>query len=205
MTRDEQFVRKFFQWRWGLVLTKIPESNTEKRPDFECQIDSVVVFVCELKTLEDVEPSKEAGWEIEHDPEFDITSASRDCNAVNRVATIVCNAQKQLITRTEPRVLTILNDDHSVDITDFFEAIRGWRRYASEDGSVSYINEAAKPIARGRFEKLHGDIDLYVWINRHDGNKAWLRYISERGRDLGIKVFGETSDAPAEDQNEGPI
>jgi len=180
---SELFVQKLFQRNYGVHLSKIKESG-DKSPDYEFIFNGKRVFVCELKTIERVR-TEAAGWEIINDSEG-MREATRDDNAVERVARKIHEAHKQLKSYSQPKVLIFLNKDSLVDFKDLEEAFNGYQIYSN--GRVKLVNTASARIANGIIRNEKYDIDLYVWVDK-PGNEVFFRYLTQIGCDLAHKFF----------------
>jgi hypothetical protein len=146
-------------------------------------------LVAELKDIDNSVPGESKGWTItkREVQGVIIQSAERKCNAVDRVGTKIHQAFKQLQQYDNPRVIIFLNDDRSfVDIEDLKEALDGYHFYGNE--AFSYKNVSARRVAEGKIAEEKRQIDLYVWIERHDESVDFIENTS-KGSDLRKTYF----------------
>jgi hypothetical protein len=181
---SERFVMDLFLRRFGLGLTKVPETKCPM-PDFEFVRDNQRLFVAELKDIEHQPMSEKAGWTLPG-PDDECPVAHRTDNAVRRVANKIHDAFKQLGNFTCPRVLIFLNHDSMVDEKDLMEAFTGQLPYSN--GVITVINTVSKGIANGRIREEKTQIDLYIWIQK-ENDKVFFRYPTQAGCDLVRDLF----------------
>ena len=181
---DEQFVVKLLKDRYGVALQKVPES-TSKTPDFEFCVNGERLFIAELKTLDDCEPSAERGWIVSQE-HIGVKKAHRKDNSVARVASRIHEAYKQLCNYPVPKVLILLNKD-MLDVGDLEEAFTGQMVYG--DLTQSYVNTASRKIAEGQIKDEKDKIDLYIWIDRKQTIEVIFRFTTDIGHDLSCRLF----------------
>ena len=125
-------------------------------------------------------------------------------NAPARVAAVIHKAVKQLDACSLPKVLVMLNDERQMDALDFEEAFNGFLDYGDERTGYMRNVVSAETAAVQRIREDRWSIDLYVWINRYDGSRAWrpsgpapheepgpfFRFTTDAGYGLARKCFG---------------
>jgi hypothetical protein len=159
---DERYVRQLLAELYDVQLRKVPESRG-KTFDFELLSEGSRAAAVEVKRLGVVPRTLENGWVR---PESGFMTRSGGDNAAARVGAAIHDAYKQLATATEPKVLAIVNDEHSIDALDLKQALDGYLIYGNED--ARFKNLSGMKIAQGRIRDEKRRIDLYVWINRYE-------------------------------------
>lgn len=192
MDASEVFVQQLLRAQYGITLAKIPETD-QRTPDFEFMVNTELKFVAELKTLTYEKPSVERGWEITQLPSG-ITKATRDDNAPARIGRAIYKAWKQLKEYSVPKIVIRLNEDSFVDILDLHEAYTGKLLYEGE--GFSYINTASKRVATGDLCKVHNDLDLFIFIDRRQSDRVFLRFLTKCGYDLACCFFDAPNNPP---------
>ena len=185
---DERYVRDLVARRFGLSMRKI-ENGREKAPDFELVVGERHVAVLEVKTLMPSFPSLETGWA----PALGVRGGmmTKADNGPRRVGSLVHKAAKQLRAYGRPRALVFLNDDTLVDLHDLREAVSGYLDYGTEATGV-VRNTASMKVAKGRLEKDWLEIDVYIWMDRHEGRRHGVRFGASDGK---VEVF-ESPEGP---------
>jgi len=184
--QDIEYIKKLFFDKFGIVLNKIPESNQKRTPDFEFAEKGLIQFVCELKTLECVEPSEETGYKKgDEEGEF-----WRDGDAAaKKIAHIILDdAHEQLTNYDCPRVLIFLNKNFDIDWQDYVKAIHGYLPFVDQRGRKTKLHWWHR-ISDGKIKKIKKDIDLYIWIDKVGDGQVRFDLLTDRGRRLAEKYF----------------
>jgi hypothetical protein len=195
---EERYVRELFAELYGVLLRKVPESNT-KTFDHELLSGEQRAAAVEVKKLVRAPRTPENGW---LPTEYGGMVRSHD-NSAARVGRVIHEAYKQLKAAAEPKVLVFVNDEH-MDALDLKEALNGYLIYGDDDVG-RYKNPSAMKVARGTIREEKYLIDLYVWINRYEGRiphrldgqplevhaqrGPFLVFVSDAGYELARKFF----------------
>ena len=173
-TNAEAYVRELIFKKFGTVLRKLPGSKEHgvKTPDFELLDGETCVAVLEVKQIEYVSRTEKNGWE---DVDTDIPGQStslimktRRDNGPERVGSDIHDAWKQLKGYNIPKILAFVNNEHGLDVVDLKEAWNGFLEYGTEETGY-VVNVVSAKIANGRIKGEKGQIDLYIWFDRHYG------------------------------------
>jgi len=180
----ETFIEIYFKEQFGLTLRKIPEHPSGKSPDFECIEDGLCIFVAELKTITDHLPSEATRWTMTQHSDVEM-SAVRDDNSPNRVANLIEKAHMQLRTRTEPKLVILLNDA-GLDILDLKEAIDGYLDYRNQ--STKILRNTKSAYIAKRLQPTLAELDAIIWMEKRSSRYHYL-FNSERGMQIGFSYF----------------
>ena len=83
-----------------------------------------------------------------------------------------------------------------VDYLDFRAVFEGTVEYAKSDGEIVGVDTSAMKVARGKEAESRYEIDLYLWIDRNDGNKIAPLATSEVGLKIGKAYFEHLLNKP---------
>ncbi len=178
---DEELVIRMLAAK-GLKAVRF--SKTERRqgktPDFKVFNDEVLVFYCEVKSIEDdrwlekkletASPGQLVGGD-RSDPVFnrlsdDIHTAAAQFSAVN--------PQVQV-----PNVLVFVNHDSICDEQDLAGVVTG--KFLAEDGSAHRVYEK---FSEGRIKDEKFEIGAYVWIEEERLRSVLFNQNDARHKDL---------------------
>jgi hypothetical protein len=185
--KSRRFVREYLSHACDVTLTDLPQTYGTKCADFEMTDTGERVLVAELKTLRDVPPSVEAGWNVTVD-EDGIQEAWREHNGPARIARVVHDAHGQLSAYPHPWAMIILNEDPGMSVGDLYEAFTGARYLGRLDGHRVF-NVASRKIALGNTLNERYGIDLYIWINREGKPPIAAWWSTPRGEEIGRRYF----------------
>jgi hypothetical protein len=176
----EKLSEKLFLNKFGLSLNKIEKGN-KKTPDFILLKDNEEIAVCEVKDLEEVVPSKKAGWNVNK-----FNCWTRKDNAPQKIRTKIHKAYNQLKAYNLPRVIIFVNFCTMMDVDDLKQAINGYLPYESRENpkEITYIFDKSKDSLERIKEEIKG-INLYVWIQKNHNNELYFRCLDDKiGRNL---------------------
>jgi len=201
LSPSEKHIIQLFRSRYQIELEKIDEHGGQegKTADFEFREKNQSIFVCELKDLRKIKPSKETGWKVrEHSNVF--KSFSRISNTIGRISDAIYTSHKQLENYDVPKVLILLNYSHNLGVNDLEETFRGYR-ILEVDSDGAHIDGYAKRASEGKIKNVKMNIDLYVWVDvvtdksvtniSEDpiADKIYCRYTTEKGRNIIRQYF----------------
>jgi len=190
--QDIVYIQSLFLDRFDLELEKIPESKKpgEKTPDLKCVTENTIRFVCELKTLKDVEPSEETGYtKGEEEGEFWKNGNA----AANKIARLIQHAHKQLSVHKYPKGPIFLNEALDVSEQDYHITMRGYLPFADK-ASGKIINEHWwHKISDGKIKNIKKQIDFYIWINKKKNDRDVILFYknTKPGKQIVEKYFSQ--------------
>lgn len=188
--RAEGVIQQLFANRWGVALSKIPESS-EKSPDFAVTIADDQVATVEVKALEDTckalsheeaQSLVEEASSLDDDEALLIPGASSRSNEVSRIATKIHTAAKQLARYEGPKGLVVVNEDLGPDHDDLRDALNGGLLYTADSASprelrrYEFISTLEQKDAHARLAADRAKIDFYVWIDNVTGTPVLKRF-----------------------------
>lgn len=191
--RYENLIHEAMRKRYGLDFNIIPTAKI-KTPDFELIFGGSTVLVAELKTLEDVVPSPESGWQDLSTTE-DIEESIRIDNSVAKVGKCIKDAVKQLRIYAGVKMLILYNEGMA-DVADLDNVLFGYFE-ADVDGSRHLRFSSDDRPYRNRQADID-EIDIFVWIQKtqphidiktltiveEDGLEFYIRVNSQEGLDF---------------------
>lgn len=192
MTDDERFVADLFKRRYGLVVQKIPESASSS-PDFEIYSQGDRIVVAELKTVEDSCQFEDSDRLVQGRSWLVITrkdgsqGAIPDDSSVSRIRTRIHAAWKQLRAWDGPRAVIFLNSDPTADAGHMQTAVIGLGYFADDKGSL--IVAPPPSAAADRIAEEKDMIDVYIWIDRPQGDRVSVLTTTETGEHLAESYF----------------
>ena len=188
--KDIDYIKNLFKNKYGLILQKIPElSGISRTADLKCLIENKTFFVCELKTLENIIPSKATGYQGGIGNDFFYKDEK---TGPHKTANLIKDAYGQLRHYDHPKMLILLNKNFDLERQDFLKAVDGYLPFKVPSNNIitrAYwwcdISEGKKI---GQIKKL---IDLYVWIDKRglDQEKVFFyEKMTPQGESMYVKI-----------------
>ena len=183
--KEIKYIQNLFRKKFDLNLDKIPESNkpNEKSADLKLVIDNTIRFVCELKTLEYVDPSEEKGY-IKGDMEGEFWKNGNA--AACKIARLIEHDHKQLSSYTCPKGFIFLNEAFDISEQDYYITMRGYLPFADKASGKIVKEHWWHQISDGKIKDIKKQIDFYIWINRKQNNQDQIFF--DETTKLGKKV-----------------
>jgi len=184
MDDNEIYVIELLKRKFNITLCKIPETEDSRSPDFKGYRGKELILHAELKTI--VPSSAPTGWFVVTHKDGS-KSAIPDVNALSRLAYKIHKSYGQLILFPQPRVLILLNDDPNVDLGHLEGVYTGYELHT--DGKNEIISPCYDYGFSKRIDNEKSVVDLYLWIDRHNGNAIYLKTTNQVGEDLADNAF----------------
>lgn len=182
LTKGENLAIELFS-KFDLAAERIVRADA-KHADFLIKKNRKVIAVCEVKDIEDVEPSEATGY-LKN--EFDLWA--REDNLPARIGNKVYEGWQQLKGYNSPKILLLVDFD-SDNPNELVYALQGGGVFHSvkkpEDKQIFQI---APEVANGRIKDIKQKIDLYIWLDGRKGIEPKFYYYNCTGKELRTKFF----------------
>lgn len=187
MDKREHYVLQVLHQRFGVVLTPVSRRTT-KTPDFELVENGERILVAEQKTITLAPRTVENGWDVQQ-LENGIVESTREDKAPARMGDVAYEAWKQLRGYDCAKVVIVLNEEPLADFKDLVEAYTGQHVYTNEH--FGYVNTSSMRIAKGKLAKVHGDIDLFIFIDKVHESKVFYLVTTDLGYEIACRYLDD--------------